>query len=263
MYKIKKYIVLVVSTSTLILTACGDESVHTLRISTTTSVQNSGLLDYLIEEFESYNFTSANDEEYKIEIDYIANGSGAAIELGKSGDVDLLIVHSEEAELAFMEDGHGVSREQFMYNFFYITGPDTIVDERELCNNLFYSRGDNSGTHVAEKNMWLDLGCKPTGENYKETGKGMLDTLVIANEQNGYTLTDNATWLKNSSSLQYLQKVANGPENRYSVITVNPEKNSKINEVDAILFYNWLISDETGDFIEAYKINGESLFYKL
>ncbi len=254
---------LVVGLILAILASCGSDDSHKLRISTTTSVQNSGLLDYLVEEFEELKFEDENGNEYKIEIDYIANGSGAAIKLGESGDVDLLIVHSEDAELTFMNNGHGVDRESFMYNYFYVVGPDALNEKEELCNELFYSRGDNSGTHVAEKNMWTELGCQPVSDNYKETGKGMLDTLVIANEQNGYTLTDNATWLKNKDDLQYLQKVGDGPKNIYSVITVNPEKNTSINGVDAKIFYDWLISSETAELIEGYQINGESLFYAL
>ncbi len=258
-----KLLLVALSLITVTLTSCGKEDSHTLRISTTTSVQNSGLLDYLVKEFEGLTFEDENGSEYKIKIDYIANGSGAAIKLGESGDVDLLIVHSEDAEIAFMNNGHGVDRKSFMYNYFYVVGPQELKIQSDLCNQLFYSRGDNSGTHVAEKNMWISLGCQPLGNNYKETGKGMLDTLVIANEQSGYTLTDNATWLKNKEDLQYLQKVGDGPQNTYSVITVNPEKNSSINEVDAKVFYEWLISNETGALIEAYQINGESLFYAL
>ncbi len=258
-----KLLLVVVGSIAVTLASCGSDDSHTLRISTTTSIHNSGLLDYLVEEFEELTFEDEKGNVYKIEINYIANGSGAAIKLGESGDVDLLIVHSEDAELTFMNNGHGVDRKSFMYNYFYVVGPDELKEDVDLCNELFYSRGDNSGTHVAEKNMWATLGCQPVSNSYKETGKGMLDTLVIANEQSGYTLTDNATWLKNKEDLQYLQKVGDGPQNIYSVITVNPEKNTSINRVDAKIFYDWLISSETAELIEGYQINGESLFYAL
>ncbi|WMM25016.1 substrate-binding domain-containing protein [Tissierella sp. MB52-C2] len=235
-------------------------------LSTTTSTQDSGLLDYLLPIFT---------EETGIEVNTIAVGTGKALQMGKDGEADVLLVHAKADELTFVEEGHGTERRDVMYNDFILVGPksgeieknkDIVgalknISEKEL---VFVSRGDDSGTHKKELGIWKVAGIEPAGEWYLEAGAGMGDVLKIANEKQGYTIADRATYLSMKDNLE-LEIVVEGDENllnQYGVIPVNPEKNENINGEGAVEFMNWITSERGQALVKEYGIEeyGESLF---
>lgn len=241
----------------------------TLLLATTTSTENSGLLAYLLPYFE---------EEYGYTVSVIAVGSGKAMQLGEDGEVDVLLVHAKESEEAFVAEGHGLERFDVMYNDFVILGPkertisqnavekDSIALLTAIANSqsTFLSRGDDSGTHKKELQLWKQASVQPNGDWYVSTGKGMGDTIVMANEMLGYTLADRATYLSMSKDID-LEIVSEGdPQlfNQYGVIAVNPEKNDKINKRGAQDFIHWILSDECQDLIRQFgvEVYGQSLF---
>ncbi|MFN2184993.1 MAG: substrate-binding domain-containing protein, partial [Anaerolineae bacterium] len=168
-----------------------------LVLATTTSTQDSGLLDYLLPAFQ---------DEYNVQVEVIAVGTGQAIALGEAGDADVLLVHARAREDAFMDAGHGVRREDVMYNDFVIVGPPSdpagiqgmkkatrAFEEIAKAEAPFVSRGDDSGTHTKEKTIWAEAGIEPTGDWYISAGQGMGAVLTMADEQQAYTLSDRAT----------------------------------------------------------------------
>ena len=218
----------------------------TLRIATTTSLEDTGLLDVLQSEFESKN--------PDIDVKIISAGTGQALEFGKKGDVDLVMVHSKKQEQAFIDGGFGTNRTIFAYNYFYIVGPENdpaviknadpveafkkIMAAGEADSNLvqFVSRGDNSGTHNRELTLWEATGVDYNASVrdqawYVETGKGMGDTLIIANEKLAYTLSDSGTYLSFRGNASLVALVTEGKDliNVYSLIPVNPAKFSNVN----------------------------------
>ena len=220
-----------------------------LILATTTSTQDSGLLDYLLPDFE-------NQTNTKVEV--IAVGSGQALKLGEDGNADVLLVHSPAKEEEFMQNGHGVRREDVMYNDFIILGPkndpagimgmssaaDAFKKIAET-QSQFISRGDDSGTHTKEKSIWQKAGLEPAGDWYNSTGQGMGEVLTIAEEKQAYTLSDRATYLARLKSGLELDILVEGDKtlfNPYGVIAVNPAKNDKINNNLANTFIDWLIS---------------------
>ncbi|MCB2173544.1 substrate-binding domain-containing protein [archaeon] len=221
----------------------------TLILATTTSTDDSGLLDYILPDFEA---------ETGISVDVIAVGTGQALELGENGDADVLLVHARALEDAFMEAGHGIRREDVMYNDFVIVGPaddpagiqgmTTAAEAFQAIADagaMFISRGDNSGTHTKEKSIWTAAGFEPTGDWYISAGQGMGDVLTMADEQQAYTLSDRATYLARTLTGTELVILVEGDPilfNPYGVIAVNPEKNAEINNEYANLFIDWLIS---------------------
>lgn len=235
-------------------------------LATTTSTQDSGLLDFLIPIFT---------EETGIQVKTIAVGTGNALQMGRDGEADVLLVHAKADELKLVEEGHGTVRHDVMYNDFVLVGPEggevAYGDDIEAAlvqiseNGLvFVSRGDDSGTHKKELGLWKAVSIEPSGEWYVEAGAGMGDCLKIADEKQGYTLSDRATYLalKDTLELAVVVEGDDGLFNQYGVIPVNPEKGEMINEAGALKFMDWLISDEGQDLISQFGVDkyGEPLF---
>lgn len=238
-------------------------------LATTTSTADSGLLDFILPVFT---------EKTGVTVDVIAVGTGQALELGENGDADVLLVHARALEDAFMEAGHGVRREDVMYNDFVIVGPPddpagikgkgksaNALDMISQAGATFVSRGDESGTHVKEKALWADAGIEPAGDWYVSAGQGMGDVLVMANEQLAYTMSDRATYLALKLEGIELEIMVEGDPilfNPYGVIAVNPDKNPEINNDLANQFIDWLISLETQELIGTFGVDtfGAPLF---
>lgn len=268
------FVVLVVLLLAISVIGCNkteEEAVTNTRLilATTTSTENSGLLDAILPTFE---------EETGINVDVVAVGTGAALQKGRDGDADILLVHAKPAELEFVADGHGTRRSDVMYNDFVIVGPkddpaglgaiknDVIKAYEQVASteNTFVSRGDDSGTHKKEKAIWEMAALTPSGGWYKEVGKGMGDTLNMANELMAYTMTDRGTYLAMKENLD-LVILIEGDEllfNQYGVIPVNPDKNDMINAEGAKLLEAWLLSDEAQGMIETFGVEefGQPLF---
>ncbi len=240
-----------------------------LRISTTTSTANSGLIEKLMPAFES---------KYSLEVHTIVGGTGRALNHARNGDVDLIMVHAKQAELELVAMGYGVDRHEFMFNEFIIVGPGEdpaqIHDMRDLAGALkqiaaakasFVSRGDDSGTHKMEIALWERLGIEPQGDWYKDVGLGMGKALQIADELDAYVLTDKSTWLFMADRLSlpiHVEGAADG-KNIYGVISVNPEKHPHVNYNGARQFTQWLKTDEAKSIIAGHKVNGEQLFFVI
>lgn len=240
-----------------------------LRLSTTTSVNDSGLLPVLEKLFET-------QTGYKLDI--IANGTGAAIKLGESGDADVLLVHAKASEDAFVASGYGIKRIPFMHNFFVIAGPDadlagvaktkTAVDAFKAIaykEQTFVSRGDDSGTHKAEQKIWSTAGITPKGSWYVSAGAGMGACLNIAGETQAYILTDKATYLATKDQTGLVIKLGESSDlkNTYSMIAVNPAKNPGVNIKGAQAFIDFMLSDEASALIKDFGVAkyGEPLFF--
>jgi tungstate transport system substrate-binding protein len=235
-------------------------------VASTTSTQDSGLFDTLIPAFEKAN------PQYTTKV--IAVGSGEALKLGEKKEADVLLVHSPAAEKTFMEKGFGTERSDVMYNNFVIVGPkedpakvsaetSAGVAFKKIADSksTFISRGDNSGTHSKELSIWKSQSIVPTGQPwYLVSGQGMGETLRIANEKKGYTLSDEATYLSMKDSLQIvpLAAGASGLKNQYGVITVAGAKNLAGGKA----FYTWIISPEGQKLIGSYGVEkyGKPLF---
>ncbi|MEY2192894.1 substrate-binding domain-containing protein [Neobacillus sp. BF23-41] len=239
-------------------------------LATTTSTQDSGLLDVLIPMFE---------KENNVKVKTIAVGTGQALEMGKKGEADVLLVHAPAAEKAVVDAGDAINYKRVMYNDFILVGPkenpagvsgdDINAAFKKLSDSkaTFVSRGDDSGTHKKELGIWAAASIKPAGEWYVSTGQGMGQTLQVAAEKKGYVLTDRATWLAQEKNLDTLQIVVEGGKdlmNIYHVMQVNPEKHDKINSKDAEKFVQFMVDAKTQDVIEDFgkKEYGQSLFIK-
>jgi len=238
-----------------------------LILATTTSTQDSGLLDYILPDFE---------DEYSVDIDVIAVGTGEALAMGAAGDADVLLVHARAKEEAFVEAGDGTARYDVMYNDFVIVGPaadpagikgmTSAVDALKLIAEneaVFVSRGDESGTHTKEKGLWEEAGIVPEGDWYVSAGQGMGAVLTMADEQQAYTLSDRATFVRRQTDGIALEIWTEGDPllfNPYSVIPVNPEKHPNVDAEMAQSFVDWLTSLETQELIASYQVNGMQLF---
>ena len=248
-----------------------DEDKSPIRLSTTTSVNDSGLMSYLQPEFEK-------DTGYTLEIS--SAGSGAAIEKGRTGDADCLLVHSPAAEDEFVGEGYGEQRDTFMYNYFVIVGPaddpagvKECTDASEAFKKIaatpganFVSRGDDSGTHKAELAIWEIANIKPTGQDwYKSTGLGMGAALNVAAENGDYILTDKATYLAHAQrdSLEILMEKSDEMQNIYSMIAISDERWADTNKKGADEFIKWMTSPKATDMINNFGLDeyGEQLFY--
>lgn len=239
-----------------------------LKLATTTSTQDSGLLDVLIPEFEK-------DSNYKVKV--IAVGTGQALEMGQAGDVDVILVHSRAAEDKFVADGYGVDRRDVMYNDFLVIGPaedpagikgtNDVLKAFTLISSKkaeFISRGDDSGTDKKEKGIWEKAGIKPNPSWYIESGQGMGDTFLMADEKKAYTLIDRATYLalKDKYKLGIIIEKDKSLLNPYGVIAVNPQKFSNVDYEGASKFIKWLTSEKGQKMIGDFGIKefGQQLF---
>lgn len=240
-----------------------------LVLATTTSTADSGLLDVILPLFEA---------EAGVEVDVIAVGTGQSLKLGEDGNADVVLVHARAQEDAFMAAGHGIRREDVMYNDFIIVGPaadpagimgmtDVVAAMTKIAEtqSIFISRGDDSGTHVREKQLWAAAAIEPAGDWYVASGQGMGAVLTMANEQQAYTLSDRATYLARTLEGTDLVIAVEGDAlmfNPYGVIVVNPEKNPAIQVDLANQFTDWLISVPTQEVIAAYGVEefGQPLF---
>lgn len=242
----------------------GDRAV--LRVAVSTSTRDSGLLDQLVPLFE---------KEAKARVDIIAVGTGAALKLGQAGDVDVVIVHARDAEDAFMRAGHGVRREDLMYNTFQLLGPKNdpagirgIKDPAAALQRIaeqkskFVSRGDESGTHQRETKLWNEAGGLPKWNGYIESGQGMGATLTMADQMNAYVLCDRGTYLKLRRRIGLVPLVSESPKlrNPYGILVVNPKTHPKVNGPLAHRFVDFMISPKSRKIIRNYKIDGATLF---
>ncbi len=251
---------------TLLLSGQAPANESPLRLATTTSTANSGLMDYLLPIFR---------QETGIEVHLIAVGTGKALRLGRDGDVDIVLVHARAAEEAFVESGFGVDRADVMYNDFVIVGPKSdpagaaasdsvaeVMSRIHQSRHPFVSRGDDSGTHKRELILWQNSGTLPGGNWYREVGQGMGKTLQIANEMDGYTMTDRGTWRAYESRLDIDLLFQHDPPlfNPYGIIAVNPERHADINYPSAGKLIDWITSPRIQKMIGEFRINGQQLF---
>ena len=245
-----------------------------LILATTTSTYDSGLLDYLLPEFEN---------KYLVKVDIVSVGTGQAIATAQSGDADVLLVHARASEDQFVNDGYGVHRVCVMYNDFIIIGPSSdpagilgqtsaktafkkIASAGDAGNAVFISRGDNSGTHKKELVIWAATGINPVGKSwYVETGQGMGDTLTVADQQLGYCLVDRGTWLskKNTLGLIVLSEGDQILLNPYGMIQINPDVYPDLNHEMARNLVAFMISEAGQQKIASYTVGGEVLFKPL
>jgi tungstate transport system substrate-binding protein len=242
-----------------------------LMMATTTSTDNTGLLDYLIPKFQAAT---------GIEVRWTATGTGKALKLGESCDVDILMVHAPSAEKKFVADGFGMDRRQIMYNDFVIIGPaadvagikgKSIKDALTMIKDkqaVFVSRGDNSGTHKKELSLWqaADLPVPEKESWYVQTGQGMLASINIAAERSGYTMTDRGTYIKYESNMKGnppLKILVEGDAallNQYSVITINPKHCAQVKTDLAQQFTQWITGPEGQQLIKDFKLLDKPLF---
>lgn len=238
-----------------------------LRLATTTSTDNSGLLAVLLPPFEA-----AND----CKVDVIAVGTGKALRLGEAGDVDVILVHARGREDQFVAEGYGSARRDVMYNDFIILGPAEdpagirgLVDAGEALKRIagsratFVSRGDDSGTHSKERSLWTQVGLIPAGAWYLEAGRGMGEVLAMASERRGYTLSDRGTFVAMSGKID-LQVLAEGDQalfNPYGVIPVNPVRHPHVKQELAGKFAEYLTAAQAQSLIAGFRKHGQPLFF--
>ena len=238
-----------------------------IRLSTTTSTENSGLLAYLLPAFEAKTGTKVH---------VIAVGSGKALELARNGDVDLTLVHAREAEDQFVADGHGINRRDVMYNDFVVAcpasdpvgikgGKDVLAAFRKIASSRvkFISRGDNSGTDLMEKSYWKAAGVTPEPGRYLSAGLGMGEVLNMAAELQACTLSDRATYsaYKARTGLAVMVEGDRRMFNPYGIIAVNPARHPGINHKGARQLIDWITSAEGQGRIAAFRLNGQPLFF--
>lgn len=239
-------------------------------VSSTTSTQDSGLFGHILPLFKA---------KTGIDVKVVSQGTGQALDTGRRGDADVVFVHAKSAEEKFLAEGEGVKRYPVMYNDFVLIGPKGdpagIKGMKDVAKALqvikdkqadFISRGDRSGTHIAEINLWNGSGIdidKEKGPWYKSVGQGMGAALNTANASNAYVLSDRGTWLsfKNKGDLQILVEGDRRLFNQYGVMLVNPAKHPNVKKDLGQQFIDWLVSPEGQKAIADYKINGEQLFY--
>lgn len=258
MKKFKVLLILVLCLALTGLVGCQKDELtnKTLILATTTSTENSGLLAAILPVFE---------EETGIEVSVVAVGTGAALQMGRDGEADALLVHAKSSEEEFVSNGHGLKRSDVMYNDFVIIGPKddparlksadsdvvkalVMLSEQQI---TFISRGDDSGTHKKEKSLWESADIQPEGDWYVSAGQGMGAVIGITDELLGYTMTDRATYLSMMENLDLVILVEGDSIlfNQYGVIAVNPEKSERINNKAAEMFIEWILSDKAQELI--------------
>lgn len=269
---VRKRLALALSTAlllslSLLSTASHAESAKApIRLATTTSTEQSGLLGWLLPQF-------TRETGYPVQV--MAAGTGQSLKMGENGDADLVMTHAPSAEKAFVDAGFGIEPVHLMYNDFVIVGPSqdpaglgklhdaakalqAIKDKKQT----FISRGDESGTHIKEKTLWQAADVKPEFAGYKSIGQGMGPTLTMASELGAYTLTDRGTWLAYQSKLD-LAVLLEGDKrlfNPYQVILVNPKRYPDLNTEGARTLKNWLVSEHGQTLIGDFKVAGQALF---
>jgi len=264
MFNLKRRLLIAGMLAAAALPALGQE---VIKLSTTTSTENSGLLKYLLPAFEAKTNTKVN---------VISVGTGKALEMAKNGDVDVTLVHARPSEDKFVAEGHGVNRRDVMYNDFIIVGPtsdpagvkgshDVLKAMKQITGSKakFISRGDNSGTDQMEKAYWKEVGAKPEGSAYVSAGLGMGEVLNMAAEMQAYTLTDRATYGAYRAKTGLVVAVEGDPKmfNPYGIIAVNPARHKAVNYKGAMQLIDWITSDEGQKKIAGYKVEGEQLFF--
>jgi tungstate transport system substrate-binding protein len=241
-----------------------------ITVASTTSTEQSGLFGHLLPIFE---------QKTGIEVRVVALGTGQALDLARRGDADVVFVHAKSAEEEFLSEGHGVQRFPVMYNDFVVIGPkadpvgiaggtDTLDALRKIkgAGAAFVSRGDRSGTHIAEVNLWIAAGvdiAKEKGPWYRETGQGMGPALNTASSMNAYLLSDRATWLafRNRGELAILVEGDRRLMNQYGVMLVSPERHPHVKRAEGQAFIDWVVSQEGQAAIADYEIEGQQLFF--
>ena len=238
-----------------------------LRMSTTTSTDNSGLLRVILPAFE---------KKFGIKVQVIPVGTGKALKIAENGDVDVTLVHARAAEDAFVAAGHGVNRRDVMYNDFVIVGPpddpagirgmkDVVEAMRKLHQSgvRFVSRGDDSGTHKMERSYWKLVGVDPAGPAYLSAGQGMGEVLTMSASLRAYTLTDRATYVAYRSRIGLEILVEGDPRlfNPYGIIAVNPKKYPGINYKGAMTLIDWITSAEGQKLIANFRVEGVQMFF--
>jgi tungstate transport system substrate-binding protein len=267
----KRTIYLLLAASAALAAGCAKtaEPAGVVRLATTTSVRDTGLLDALTEEFHK-------DGKYAVQA--IAVGSGQAMQLGRTGEADLLWVHSPDAEEKFVAEGYGTDRVTFLHNDFVLLGPAAdpagvkgvrtaaaALEKIAAAGATFVSRADNSGTHAKELKLWAASGPRPSWPSYLEAGQGQAGTLSIADEKKAYVLSDRSTWLsmKGNLSLAVVHEGDPALLNRYSLILVNPAKFPGVNAAGARAFYAFVLSERSRAITEKFGADkyGEPLFH--
>ncbi len=270
--KLSQRLIICILFSSLLLVSgnlLAETSGSILRLATTTSTQNSGLLDRLLPAFT---------EQTDIEVQVVAVGTGKALKMGRDGDADVVMVHAKKAEDQFMAEKQGDYYKQFMFNDFVLVGPATdpakVASAKSITEALaaiennqavFISRGDDSGTYKKEMGLWKNAAISPSGVWYREIGQGMGKALQMASELQAYTLTDRGTWLamQDKLELKLLYAGDKGLNNPYGIIAVSAEKYPDINHAGAVQLIDWVCSDQAQTLIGEYKIKGNQLFFPI
>ena len=266
----RRSLVVLAATITLVVAAPARAQDKSIVVASTTSTQDSGLFSHILPLFKA---------KTGIDVKVVAQGTGQALDTGRRGDADVLFVHAKAQEEKFVADGFGVKRYPVMYNDFVLIGPRSdpagikgMTDVAEALKAIkstgasLISRGDRSGTHIAELDLWkaagIDIG-KEKGPCYKEIGQGMGAALNTASAANAYVLADRGTWLsfKNRGDLDILVAGDKRLFNQYGVMLVNPEKHPHVKKALGQAFIDWLVSPEGQKAIADYKINGQELFF--
>ena len=238
-----------------------------ITVASTTSTENSGLFGHILPIFQA---------ETGIEVRVIAQGTGQALETGRRGDADVVFVHARAQEEKFVAEGWGVQRFDVMYNDFVIVGPAEdpaglkaaasaadAMAKIAASGASFASRGDDSGTHTAEKNLWKAAGIEPAGAWYLSTGSGMGATLNTAAQVPAYALTDRGTWLsfQNRGPLEIVFEGDAVLFNPYGIMLVNPAKHPSVKAAEGQAFIDWIVSDAGRAAIASFQVGGEQLFF--
>jgi tungstate transport system substrate-binding protein len=243
------------------------QAAERMRLATTTSTYDTGLLDVILPPFE---------KKFNVKVDVISVGTGKAIRLAENGDADVILVHARDAEDKFVNEGYGVNRRDVMYNDFLIIGPKgdpagtggtkgavAALKAIAKAKAPFVSRGDDSGTHKKEKKLWKEAGISPKGKWYMEAGQGMGATLNIADEKNAYCLTDRATFTAFEDKIK-LRALCEGDKrllNQYGIIAVSPAKHPDASYLNAMCLIGWITSPEVQKMIGDFKKKGTTLFH--